>query len=439
MMDLRKIEKPIGVSLIETIVRKVKERVPVLEKYRRLVDEKYLNAAEGCIRCVSCKMHHAEYNKGIKWGELCPSGSYFKFESYFALGRLDMIVGLIRGELTWTEGLLNSLYSCTTCGACNEICDFMQEINPPGVELELDEPPRPLDVIEEFKAVGVIEGVGPLPAQKIFGERIEKVHNPYGEPHEKRMAWWPEDLKRPPAKAKLMYFVGCTSSYRQIKIAQATVRIFDKLGLEFGVTPDEVCCGSPAFRSGQRSIGLKTLKRAVEVMAKAGAEKVVTSCAGCYRTLKRESEKYGIEVPFEVVHTMDILRERMNEIEFKREWRETVTYHDPCHMGRHMGYYETPREVLRRIPGLKLVEMHRNRRWAWCCGAGGGVKAAFPKLALWAAGERLWEAQDVGATSIVSICPFCNRNLSDAVPLVSPYVNIKVYDVTEIVWDTIKD
>jgi heterodisulfide reductase subunit D len=316
----------------------------------------------------------------------------------------------------------------------------MQEINPTGTELTMERPLRPLDVIEEFKRVGVVEGVGPTPKLKTMAETVDRVNNPFGEPHGRRMAWWPEDMKRPPAKAKLMYFVGCTSSYRQQEIARSTVRILNKLGVEFGVTPDEVCCGSHVFRSGQRDAGLRTLRKAIEAMEKAGAEVVFTGCAECYRVLKSDAPENGLEVPFEVIHTMDILKEREKELKplLKRKWKEKVTYHDPCNLGRQMGYYETPREILSTILGLELVEMHRNKRWSWCCGAGGGVNLDFPDLALSTAEERLWEAHDVEAATIATLCPWCRWNLVSAIPAVSRWVNVKVYDITEIIWELMK-
>lgn len=427
-------------SLRERMARTIETPIPILGKYRRLVDRKYIDAAEGCIRCVSCKMQHAEYNKGLRWGEICPTGSYFGFESHYAFGRLNMMVGLTRGDHKWTEGLVHSLYSCTSCGACSEICDFMQEINPTGTEFTKENPLRPLDVIEEFKRVGVIEGAGPPPALKVMAKSVEEMNNPINQPHEKRMAWWPNEIKRPPAKSKLMFFVGCTPSYSQREMARSTVRILNKLGIEFGATPDEVCCGNPLFRSGQRDTGLKTLRGAIDAMEKAGAETVFTACAGCYRVLKSDAPKNDLDVPFKVVHTMDVLKERKKELKslFKTEWKEKVTYHDPCDLGRHMGYYETPREILSMIPGLELVEMHRNKRWSWCCGAGGGAVIAFPDMASWTARERLWEAHDVGASAITTLCPGCRLNLTHAIPTVRRWINVKVYDITEIIWELTK-
>ena len=147
-----------------------------------------------------------------------------------------------------------------------------------------------------------------------------------------------------------------------------------------------------------------------------GALKIITSCAGCYRTLKKDWLKFGGEYDFEVYHTTELVKQLLEEdkIKFNSEYDKTLTYHDPCHLGRHMGLYEVPREVYKQIPKLKFVEMKRNRENAWCCGAGGGVKIGYPDWSVEISKERLEEAKETGASVISSICPFCKTNLSDA-------------------------
>ena len=117
-----------------------------------------------------------------------------------------------------------------------------------------------------------------------------------------------------------------------------------------------------------------------------------------------------------VTATVELVKQLLDEgrIIFNSEFQKTVTYHDPCHLGRHVGMYETPREVYNKIPGIKLVEMRRNRENAWCCGAGGGVKIGYPEWSLEISKERLEEAKETGASVVSSICPFCKTNLSDA-------------------------
>ncbi len=137
---------------------------------------------------------------------------------------------------------------------------------------------------------------------------------------------------------------------------------------------------------------------------------------------------------FEVLHTVEYLAQLIQEgkIKFTRKLPLKVTYHDPCHLGRHLspGIYDSPREILRRIPGIELVEMERNRENAWCCGAGAGVKQANPDLALWSANERIKEAKDTGATALVTSCGWCEQNFKNASKEFGQ--EIQILDVAEL-------
>lgn len=164
----------------------------------------------------------------------------------------------------------------------------------------------------------------------------------------------------------------------------------------------------------------------------------MTTCAGYYRTWKKDYlEEYswllGSKHEFEVLHITQLLEGMIKdgEIEFTREVNLKVTYHDPCHLGRHMLVYDSPRNVLRAIPGVELVEMPRSRENAWCCGSGGGVKSGFGDWAVEVAYERVKEAEKLGVDAIVSSCPFCWRNLDDAVKRYNS--KLKVYDVIQLV------
>ena len=163
-----------------------------------------------------------------------------------------------------------------------------------------------------------------------------------------------------------------------------------------------------------------------------GIERIITSCAGCYRTLKETyPRKFGLEHGIEVLHLPEFLLERFNngELKFNNNVDMTVTYHDPCHIGRHMGIYKQPREILKQIPGINLVEMDRNKQNAWCCGSGGGVRSAFKDLSSFAADERIREAKETSATAIVSCCPFCLNQFKSNIK----NNEIKALDLSELV------
>ena len=188
------------------------------------------------------------------------------------------------------------------------------------------------------------------------------------------------------------------------------------------------------FWTGQIEIAKECANHNIEEIEKSGATILVTSCAGCYRMIKEiYRSKFGLEYNFEVLHAPEFLLSLVKDgtLPLENEISEKVTYHDPCHIGRHMGLYEPPRELLKNIPGIELIEMTRNRRNAWCCGAGAGVKSAFKDLALFAAHERLKEAQSTEAGILATSCPFCERNLRDAAKAYN--ADIKVADIIELI------
>ncbi|MFX0003977.1 MAG: (Fe-S)-binding protein, partial [Candidatus Hermodarchaeota archaeon] len=188
----------------------------------------------------------------------------------------------------------------------------------------------------------------------------------------------------------------------------------------------------PLLRTGQNKPVKDFMNYNINLINRTGAKKVITSCAGCYRTIKKDWVKLGADYGFDVYHTVELIKTLLDEerISINSEFQKTVTYHDPCHLGRHMGMYDIPREVYNKIPGIKLVEMRRNRENAWCCGAGGGVKIGYPEWSVEVSKERLEEAKKTGASVISSICPFCRTNLSDANEKFK--MDLEVIDLLEI-------
>ena len=350
-------------------------------------------AFDRCIKCSTCKYSYKDFEKS------CPSGEKFLFESYWASGRIRIIRGVLNGDLDWTNDLINPIFACTTCGACMDSCQA------PHADYIVE-------MIEALRELAV-KNIGPAENQKLLVSRCEESCNPYGEQNSDNI-----ELKKEyelPDKAEWVYFIGCTSNYRQSNIRDSTLRFLKKTGINFTLI-DEHCCTSPMIRTGQLSIVDEYMKYNIEQIRNTGATKIITSCAGCYKTLTNDFVRFGNELEFEIYHSLELVRTLLDEkkIEFKSEYNETVTYHDPCHLGRHMGVYELPREIYKQIPGLNLVEMKRNRNFAWCCGAGGGVKIGYPEWALEISKDRLEEAKESGATIITSTCPFCKTNLSDA-------------------------
>lgn len=421
---------------------------------KKLTD--YRDIMERCIRCSMCKWIPQVQIKSWKYAQVCPSIDEYNFHAYSGGGRMIVALSLLSERIGYSEEVLNIAYRCTACGACSVSCKYLNDL-------------EPLEVIEALRKKIVEDGQGPLPVHQKYIQLTEEVHNPYGEAPANRLAWLPSDVVVS-KDAPLAYFVGCTASFRRQEIAIATGHILNKAGVEFQLLgEDEFCCGSPIMRVGADEQVKSLIQRNIEEFKARGIQKIVTSCAGCYSTMKAEYPRY-YKHDIEIVHTSELLDQLIKEgkLTFKKELPLTVTYHDPCHLGRCSepykewhgqimepislvripvppkplrkgtnGCYYPPRNVLQAIPGLKLVEMERIKEYAYCCGAGGGVKAAFPEFAVNTARRRVEEAKDTGAQILVSCCPFCSTNLQDAIN--ADNTDLKFYDLTELVLMALED
>lgn len=360
-----------------------------------------------CIRCGNCKYIFKEYI------DSCPSGAHFHFETYFASGRIRLAQGISRGELEWTPDLLDPIFACTTCGNCEQQC-----LAPHHEHI--------VEIIEELREKAV-DALGALPSHQKFSENIERCHNPYGAEHHARKLKETHGL---PDRAEVVYFIGCTSNYRETAIRDATISLLKKAEINFTIV-DEYCCTSPLLRTGQKSGTIEIARHNVGQIVHAGASAVVTSCSGCFRTMKIDYPKLGIEYDFKVLHITEFIAQLMAQgrLQLKSSIPHGLyTWHDPCHLGRHSNVYDPPRKVLQEAH-IPFVEMASSRENAWCCGAGGGCKSAYGEWSIATASKRISQAQEVGAETIVTGCPFCVRNLRDA----SEGSKIEIMDIAELI------
>jgi len=261
--------------------------------------------------------------------------------------------------------------------------------------------------------------------------------NPYERDNKLKSKWLEKlDFKVKDAnkeQAEILFFVGCTAALTPDieSVAVNTAKILNKLNIDFSVFGEhEVCCGSVGMRTGDLKAFNSVATKNYEMFKKSGIKTIVTSCAGCYRTLKKDYADYMEDLGITVYHTIEFLNKHINEnnVQLKNLGLNT-TYHDPCHTGRHMGLYEEPRNILKKI--ANLTEMKTIKQAAKCCGAGGGLKKGFSDLALEIAKSRILEADDTGAEYLVSICPFCYRNLADAIEASGS--KIKMVDLTDLI------
>jgi Fe-S oxidoreductase len=395
--------------------------------YERSLED-YRDMAWGDSRCNWCMNQWGWNVKSSKYNEICPEFRYTRFFSHSAMGKFHIIRALLEGDFDYTDSdkLLEICYFCTSCGACEMNC------------LRLNEK-EPLKAAEALKARLIELGIAPLPAHKELLKSIKNYDNPWMKPRKQRRNWTNKlEVKEfENGNCEYLFFAGCTPSFDPLLQHEIvnTVRVLQQSDISVGIFGErEICCGSPAIRIGDRETFFSLVKRNIELFKKNGVKKIITHCAGCHHALKYDfPEVPGMpEIDFKIVHVTEILAQLVEEgrIKFKNEVPMSVTWHDPCHIGRHCGLYEEPRSIIKAIPGIKLIEMERIKDQAWCCGAGAGVRTAFPDLAFKISSERIEEAKETGAEAIATCCPYCEQNLID--PIKRNGENIKMYDLMDL-------
>ncbi len=317
------------------------------------------------------------------------------------------------------------LWSCTTCGACVEQCP---------VDIEH------VDAIVDMRRYqNLIESAFPNELGGLF-KNLENKGNPWGMAARARLDW-AKDLPFPVKilgqdvesadDVDYLFWVGCAGAYedRAKKTTRAVAELLDQAGVTFAILGDgETCTGDSARRAGNEFLFQMLAQQNVEVLNEAGATKIVVTCAHCFNTIKNEYPQLGGK--YEVVHHTQLLNRLVREKKLVPVARpderpgmssnkdvastaETVTYHDPCYLGRHNGVYAPPRELIGALPGVELKEMERSKEKSFCCGAGGARMWMEEKLGTRINMNRTEEAIATGAERIAIGCPFCRVMISD--------------------------
>ncbi len=359
-----------------------------------------------CFRCGYCRAQ-------------CPIFKVKQNESWNARGRIILIKSLIEGNLNASRSVLDRLYCCSLCKACETSCPAVVRLT---------------EIYERIRE-GLVElKLGPLERHERIARDILAQGNPFRQPKVERSFSY---LCKGPREAEVLFFVGCVSAYRKPSIVQSVEKILTSTEIDYTTLgAQELCCGSVLMRTGQNRAVEKLAEQNTRMFKEFGVQKILTVCPGCYLTLKVDYPKLVKDFPFEVIHISEFLYQLLQKgkLRLTKQVGLKVTYHDPCHIGRRFNMYESPRTVLSSISGLKLVEMPRNRENARCCGAGGGVKSAFSDTALKIGVARMEEAAQTKADLLVTSCPFCCINLGDASRQAQL---LPVSDLTEIVAEAI--
>jgi len=420
--------------------------------------KEFLAEAERCSQCSYCKWIPFDHMKSVRFSKGCPSIAYKNFNSYSARGRYAVSRALIKDEIEYSEKLKEIAFECVTCGNCDVACKVCR------YNLE------PLDMIHELR-FKLVEDGQTLPQHMRYIEHLRNEDNMMLKPKADR-GKWAEGLavKHIGSEwAEVVFHAGCHLSYDENmqKIARAAVTLLTNAGVDIGIMgADESCCGSRAYHMGFRGDFERCANKNMQAWKTAGVKTIVTSCSDGYHAFKRLYPSLGSR--FEVLHTVEYLDRliKAGKIKFSNRIPLKVTYHDPCHLGRQgepfipwegkekkikgqivvyeprrprnngaLGIYDPPRDVLNSIPGIELVEMERNRECSWCCGAGGGVREAYPDFSAWTASERLEEARATGAEAMVSACGWCESNFIDVIQANGDRMD--VFDIAELVQQAI--
>ncbi|MCF8042976.1 MAG: (Fe-S)-binding protein [Desulfarculaceae bacterium] len=334
------------------------------------------NFEEQILQCSQCGFCQA----------VCPLFAVSLRPAFNARGKMMVLKEALRGKLALDEQVLDSIFQCTACANCSHHC-------PSGVDV----PGIVKAARREMSRTGSCH-----PAFTGLSQVLAQHGNIYAEedpPEFQRL------LNQP---AEYVYFAGCVGNYREEEASETVLDLLDRLELNYSLI-DEVCCGGVLEDMGLQAVAALAQANLERILA-TGARTVITGCPYCARTFLERPEyqplrDQGIQVL--------VLSQLLAQLELPVTTDQRVTYHDPCDLGRHCGIYREPRQVIAKI-APDFVELAHNRDQALCCGAGGGMRGAYPKNSLAVARRRLEEVEQSGAEVLLTDCNSCVHNLRNA-------------------------
>ncbi len=336
-------------------------------------------------------------------------------------------------NLDHRQDILNNgtLYTCLTCSLCDARC-------PAGVGFT--------QLIQNLRELAYHDGVEPeCPHGGALQSAMRMMAK--GGTQQDRLGWLTGDLKTDPKKGEVFYWTGCTMYYdafftdfdvHTLDGTKAAIKLLNKVGIKPVVSPDERCCGHDLLWNGDRENFEKLAKYNVKLVEDSGAKTLVVSCAECLRTWKIDYAPYYTSPPPRIMHITEYLLENKDKLKPSDVEALKVTYQDPCRLGRHLGIYDAPRELLALLPNVELVEMMHSRRSATCCA--GGPWSSCDRYAKKIQVDRLKEARDTEAEVMLTSCPKCQVHFRCAMQdtNLKKDIEIKMRDLVELLADALK-
>jgi Fe-S oxidoreductase len=383
--------------------------VETVAPFKEIIDVIKASGGDAFKRCFQCG--------------LCDTVCPWNRVAVFSMRRLirEAVFGL-------TEIESEEIWRCTTCGRCPQYCPRDVRQIESGIALRrlaTEYGVFHASVKPVRTAVGSLTGEG----------------NPLNEERKNR-ANWAEGLNvRPFAEGmEILYFPGCYPSYdpRAKRIAKATAAILNKAGVDFGILgAKEVCCGESIRKTGDEELFKRLARENIKTFIDNGVTKILVSSPHCLHTFKNEYPEFRVN--FEVVHITQFLSRLLNEgrLQLTGEYKTNVAYHDPCYLGRHNNIYDEPREILKKVPGLMLLELPDSRRDSLCCGGGGGRVWMETKKGERFGDLRLQQAREAGAEVLATACPYCITMFEDSRVVMNYDEILKIKDITEIIQEVL--
>ncbi|MCK5257212.1 MAG: (Fe-S)-binding protein, partial [Deltaproteobacteria bacterium] len=334
--------------------------------------------------------------------------------------------------------LAETIFSCTLCGNCMTQCGSInQETGEALVDTTKIVEAMRADFLQNHK-----EWIDP--AYKNVLDSTRQYNNPWGLPRAAKEKW-AKGMKIKNARkepAPVLLFVGCTMTSGQSLSSRArkAAEIMSIANVDFAILgKDEPCCGSVQKRIGDVELAHEMMEENINLFNSLGCETIVALCAGCTNMIKNEYKQAEVTLKPRVLHIVEFLPKLIQEgkLQLRGNHSLKATYHDPCHLGRHMGIYDPPRAILNALPGVDLIERYATKENTICCGAGGGMRIfESGSLAEKIGQATVQSAIEVGVEALVTACPFCEMNLDAAAR--SSNNHIPVYDIIDLVYETLK-